>query len=209
MARRRPRITRWTPHLLLAVALGAGALLLYHAPPPSPEQGSLARHTRYHLPSALYMQELPLEDRQRHYWPLVRLLADERDVDPALVMAIIQVESSFSPLALSPRGAMGLMQINPITAQHLGLADPLDPESNLEAGILYLTKLREHFKGDLDLMLAAYNAGPTRVAAVGGIPNIPETKRYVKAVRKKIDYFRARFMTLALNEPEYRTSVGQ
>ncbi|MEW5911261.1 MAG: lytic transglycosylase domain-containing protein [Thermodesulfobacteriota bacterium] len=209
MAGSRFHIARWTPYLAMAVALVTGTLLLYHAPPVSLGEGSLARHTRYQPPPANYLDSLPLEDRQQHYWPLVRRLAAENDVDPALVMAIIQVESSFYQLALSPRGAMGLMQINPITAQHLGLTDPLDAEANLEAGIQYLTQLKGHFKGNLDLVLAAYNAGPTRVAAVGRVPNIPETRRYVKAVREKMDYFRTRFMTLAMNEPQYQGSAGQ
>jgi soluble lytic murein transglycosylase-like protein len=205
----KPFLSRWSPTLLLTAVLGAGALLLYHAPPLGLEESPLARHTRYQVPPADYLDSLPLADRQQHYWPLVRRLAAENDVDPALVMAIIQVESSFTPWALSHRGAKGLMQINPITAQHLGLSDPLDPKSNLKAGIEYLTELKDHFKGDLNLVLAAYNAGPTRVAAAGRVPNIPETKRYVRAVRSKIGYFRDRFMTLALNQSDYQTSVGQ
>jgi len=102
-------------------------------------------------------------------------------IDPALLMAIAKVESSFNPKAVSPKGALGLMQLLPTTAELVGVRDPFDPLENLKGGALYLKRLLEEFK-DLHLALAAYNAGPEKVRAYGGIPPYPETQQYVKAV---------------------------
>jgi len=140
---------------------------------------------------------LPLDKRQRAVWPLVRRVARKHGLEPALVMAVIQTESRFFPLARSQRGAQGLMQINPVTARHLKLASPLDPRANLEAGVGYLARLYQDYEGDLILTLAAYNAGPARVEAAGGLPDIPETQRYVSEVLTQLDYFRARYTSVA------------
>lgn len=102
-------------------------------------------------------------------------------LDPALLKAIAKVESSFNPKAVSPKGALGLMQLMPTTAELVGVNDPFDPFENLRGGALYLKKLLEEF-GDLELALAAYNAGPEKVRAYGGIPPYPETRSYVKDV---------------------------
>lgn len=199
MKRWQPHITRLTLAVLLAGALGAGGMILYQPRPGIAMEGSLTYQVLD--PAAAAQQRLtlvlPLEQRQKQVWPLVRRLARKHFMDPALVMAIIQVESSFFPLAHSPRGAQGLMQINPVTARHLGLTNPLDPEANLEAGIAYLAKLRDYFEGDLEMVLAAYNAGPTRVLAAGGVPEIEETHRFVDTVREQMDLFRSRFMSVA------------
>jgi len=102
-------------------------------------------------------------------------------IDPALLMAIAKVESSFNPKAVSPKGALGLMQLLPTTAELVGIRDPFNPLENLKGGALYLKRLLEEFK-DLPLALAAYNAGPEKVRAYGGIPPYPETQQYVKTV---------------------------
>jgi len=102
-------------------------------------------------------------------------------IDPALLMAIAKVESSFNPKAVSSKGALGLMQLLPTTAKLVGVRDPFNPLENLKGGALYLKKLLEEFK-DLSLALAAYNAGPEKVRAYGGIPPYPETQQYVKTV---------------------------
>lgn len=102
-------------------------------------------------------------------------------LDPALLKAIAKVESSFNPKAISPKGALGLMQLMPETAELVGVENPFDPLENLKGGALYLKKLLEEF-GDLELALAAYNAGPEKVRAYGGIPPYPETQAYVKNV---------------------------
>ena len=140
-----------------------------------------------------------LEIRQRRWWPVVRKLARRYYLDPALVMAVIQVESAFNPRAVSHKGAQGLMQIVPVTATHLGLKNPMDPEANLRAGIRYLAQLNKAFKGDLVMVLAAYNAGPTKVATLGAVPDHQETRAFVVKVLATADNFRNRFQSVAKN----------
>jgi soluble lytic murein transglycosylase-like protein len=135
-----------------------------------------------------------LEQRQKLAWPMVRRLSEREDLDPALVMALVQVESRFNPTIVSHKGAVGLMQINPPTARHLGLQNPTDPEANLRAGIKYLGSLSRRFDNDIRLILAAYNAGPNRVQAAGGIiPPIKETQEFVEKVLGQREIFRNRF----------------
>lgn len=136
---------------------------------------------------------LPLRQRQQAVWPLARRAARKHGLEPALVMAVIQTESRFLPQARSPRGAQGLMQITPATARHLKLARPLDPQANLDAGVGYLASLYRDYQGDLRLALAAYNAGPAKVAEAGGMPDIPETRQYVDEVLENLDLFRAQY----------------
>lgn len=107
--------------------------------------------------------------------------ADRYGLDPLLVASVIEAESSFDPAAVSPQGAMGLMQVVP--AAHAVSADGLqDPKINIEHGTRYLHALLERFDGDLELALAAYNAGPTNVRRYGGVPPFRETQRYVEKV---------------------------
>jgi soluble lytic murein transglycosylase-like protein len=135
-----------------------------------------------------------LHERQELAWPLVRRFSEQENLDPALIMALVQVESRFDPTVISKRGAAGLMQINRVTARHLGLDDPLNPEANLAAGIRYLSKLSKMFDNNTRLMLAAYNAGPGRVQAAGGeVPAIKETQEFVDKVLNHSSYFRGRF----------------
>jgi hypothetical protein len=151
------------------------------------------------LPS--FSRETPMPDleiRQRRWWPMVRRLAGMHNLDPALVMAVIQVESSFNPRAVSHKGAQGLMQIVPETATYLGLKNPMDPKANIRAGIRYLAELKKAFKGDLVLVLAAYNAGPTKVASLGAVPDHQETRQFVVRVLTLADSFRNRFQSIAL-----------
>ena len=105
-------------------------------------------------------------------------------VDGLLVAAVVEAESSFLPKAVSPRGAMGLMQVMPATAEldEDDSKELFDPHVNLDAGCRYLGSLIEHYDGDLELALAAYNAGPATVARYGGIPPYEETRNYVDRV---------------------------
>ena len=109
-------------------------------------------------------------------------LAAEYGVDEALVRAVIRMESGGRTAAVSPKGAMGLMQLMPGTARMLGVEDPFDPVQNLEGGIKYLSQLSDKYQGDLVKTLAAYNAGPGRVDSYGGVPPFAETRNYVKNV---------------------------
>ena len=113
---------------------------------------------------------------------LVEQSASRFQVDPDLVKAVIRVESGFDAKAVSSKGAMGLMQLIPATAQRFGVANPFDPKQNIEGGVNYLKHLLDLFGGDLNLSLAAYNAGEHTVQRYGGIPAIPETQNYVRRV---------------------------
>ena len=107
-------------------------------------------------------------------------------VSPKLVSAVIAQESGGKPCVVSHKGAIGLMQIMPELASEMKVADPFDPEQNLEAGVRYLSQLMDRYRGDLRLVLAAYNAGPARVDNSGGVPDIEETKAYVTSVLQRI-----------------------
>jgi len=101
---------------------------------------------------------------------------------PALVKAVVAVESSFEPAAVSHAGAQGLMQLIGSTARAMHVRDPFDPRDNVFGGVRYLRVLANEFEGNVRLTVAAYNAGPHRVARAGGVPEIEETKRYVRRV---------------------------
>jgi soluble lytic murein transglycosylase-like protein len=104
-------------------------------------------------------------------------------LDPRLVVAVANRESAWNPKAISNAGACGIMQIMPATARFLGIADIFEPRANIFAGTRYLRALLDTFHGDLDLALAAYNAGPGAVQKFNGIPPYRETQQYVKIVR--------------------------
>jgi len=108
----------------------------------------------------------------------------ETGLEPALLAAVVEVESGFDPFAVSPKGAAGLMQLMPGTARELSLDDPFDAAANIAAGARWLRRLIDRYQGDLDLALAAYNAGEGAVERFGGIPPFPETRRYVRLVRE-------------------------
>jgi soluble lytic murein transglycosylase-like protein len=107
--------------------------------------------------------------------------ASRHGLDPKLLHALVTVESAYRTNALSPAGAGGLTQLMPATAKDLGVEDRFDPSANLAGGAEYLARQLLRF-GDLRLALAAYNAGPDRVARLGRIPNYPETQAYVTSV---------------------------
>jgi Soluble lytic murein transglycosylase and related regulatory proteins (some contain LysM/invasin domains) len=108
-------------------------------------------------------------------------IARTYNLDPKLLHAIAKVESNYNPRAVSPKGALGVMQLIPSTARLVGVSDPFDPRENIHGGARYLRYLLDKF-GDLTLALAAYNAGPKAVEAYGGIPPYEETQRYVRSV---------------------------
>jgi soluble lytic murein transglycosylase-like protein len=114
---------------------------------------------------------------------LVETISLNHGVDPALVRAVIKTESNFNRWAVSNKGARGLMQLIPETGSRYGVRDFFDPQQNVEGGVQYLKFLLEKFNGNLDLSLAAYNAGENLVERLGHIPPIPETTNYVRRVR--------------------------
>jgi len=104
------------------------------------------------------------------------------DLDPALIKAIIKAESNGERLAVSPKGAQGMMQLMPFTQKRLNVTDPFDPIENIEGGVRYIKELLGMFGGNLENAVAAYNAGPAAVKKYGGIPPYDETRLYVKRV---------------------------
>lgn len=108
--------------------------------------------------------------------------AREHNIDPELVKAVIKAESNWNPVAVSRKGARGLMQLMPSTAADLGVSNSFNPEENIDGGIRYLKYLLERFNGNLMLALAAYNAGPNLVDRIKSVPAIPETVSYVRRI---------------------------
>jgi len=116
------------------------------------------------------------------YQSIIHAKAETYDIDPSLIKAVIETESNWNSMAISRKGAMGLMQLMPSTASDMDVSNPFNPEENIEGGTRYLRYLIERFKGDLTLALAAYNAGPKAVEKYGYIPPYTETRQYVNKV---------------------------
>jgi soluble lytic murein transglycosylase len=127
---------------------------------------------------------------QAAYDPHIKLTCKLYGLDCNLVKAVIRAESGFNPLAVSPKGAMGLMQLMPGTSRDLGVVDPFDPRQNIDGGARYLRMMLDRFNNDTALALAAYNAGPEAVVQHGGIPPFDETQIYVKRVMDFYDRYR-------------------
>lgn len=135
----------------------------------------------------------PVEVQTRRYDVIVDRASRANGVDGALVHALILAESSYDPNAVSPAGASGLMQLMPATAKRYGVANLLDPEQNIRGGVRHLKDLLVQFDGDVELVIAAYNAGPNAVIRAGmRIPPYPETAKYVPKVIGHYRRFRSR-----------------
>lgn len=115
---------------------------------------------------------------------LVKEAAERHRMDPALIRAVIETESHWNAGAVSRKGAVGLMQLVPSTAQRFGVKDMFSPKQNVDAGVRYLKALLERYNGNLDLALAAYNAGEGAVDRARGIPAFRETRNYVQRVQE-------------------------
>jgi soluble lytic murein transglycosylase-like protein len=114
---------------------------------------------------------------------LAESISAAHGVDPKLVIAVMKVESNFDRWARSSKGALGLMQLIPATGKRFGVKDFFDPQQNIEGGVRYLRFLLEKFDGNVDLSVAAYNAGENLVARIGRVPAIAETRNYVRKIR--------------------------
>jgi soluble lytic murein transglycosylase-like protein len=120
------------------------------------------------------------------YADVLAQAADRYRLDPALLTAVAQVESSFDPTAVSPKGAQGLLQLMPATAARFGADDAFDVRQNVEAGARYLSWLLERYDGETELALAGYNAGEAAVDRYDGVPPYPETQAYVSRVLDRV-----------------------
>ncbi|MGC4051656.1 MAG: lytic transglycosylase domain-containing protein [Paludibaculum sp.] len=126
----------------------------------------------------------PMEESQ--LGPIVAKAAEQHSIMPALLRAVISQESGAKPCAVSAAGAQGLMQLMPDTAAGFNVGNPFDPQENVSAGSKFLRLLLDKYNGDVPMALGAYNAGPGRVDAAGGIPPIRETQNYVNSIMRKI-----------------------
>ncbi len=136
---------------------------------------------------------------ERLLHPIVVKTASRHRVDPALVKAIIMAESGYNARAISKRGAKGLMQLMPATARALGVEDAFNPKQNISGGVRYFKKLFTQFDGDVEMALAAYNAGSRNVRHYQGIPPFKATHYYIKKVFK---YYKIYKEQMAYNENE-------
>jgi hypothetical protein len=128
---------------------------------------------------------------EQTFHSIINKASKQHDIDPALVKAVIMAESSYNPRAVSPKGAVGLMQLMPNTAESLGVANSFNPEQNIQGGTKYLKKLIDQFDGDIILALAAYNAGPAHVKKHNGVPPFKDTLYYVHKVYHYYDFYKS------------------
>ena len=142
------------------------------------KEGSQAANTEYSFLS------IDGKNAERLLHPIVIQAASRHQVDPALVKAIIMAESGYNPRAISKKGAKGLMQLMPGTAQALGVEDSFNPKQNISGVVRYFKQLVKKFNGDVELALAAYNAGSKKVRHYQGVPPFKATRHYIKKVFK-------------------------
>jgi hypothetical protein len=122
---------------------------------------------------------------------IIDVIGRKYNVDQYLIKSVIKAESNFNPDAVSPKNAQGMMQLIPSTAENYGVNDPFNAHQNIEGGVRFLRDLIEFFKGDLELVLAAYNAGPGTVMKYNyEVPPYPETQQYVKRVKRFYNEYR-------------------
>ena len=137
--------------------------------------------------------QLPTADLIRRYTPIIEKASQKHGVDAALVHAVITAESGYNPSAISRAGARGLMQLMPDTARRFGVQNIMDPAENIHGGVKYLRELLTMFNGNLELAVAAYNAGENAVIRSGNrIPQYPETVNYVPKVLDFYSKFKTR-----------------
>jgi soluble lytic murein transglycosylase-like protein len=196
----RPVIAKSIWPVLIAVVIGAapfsvaaqvykwtdenGIVTFSNIAPPADQDFQVLRFPCYAADPkcrSVSWEKVPLNTRA--YRAEIRSAAQYNAIEESLIRAIIHAESAYQPDAQSPKGAQGLMQLMPETQAELDVADPFDPEANINGGTRYLSQLLEEFDGDFELAAAAYNAGPNAVYRYGGVPPFDETQEYVRRVK--------------------------
>ena len=148
--------------------------------------------------TVLHQKEAPPVTSKKEdirFGSIIQQAADRHQVEPALVRAIIMAESSYNPRAISKKGAKGLMQLMPKTAESLGVIDSFNPEDNIHGGVAYFRKLMNQFDGNVEFALAAYNAGSRNVRKYQGIPPFNATRYYVKKVLQYYQTYKDQMIT--------------
>jgi soluble lytic murein transglycosylase-like protein len=136
-------------------------------------------------PEAVAPTQTQTKPKSQSYDPLIEKYAAEHQLDPSLIRSIIAQESGFNAKAVSPKGARGLMQLMPATAARLGVKNSFDPEQNIQGGVKHFRFLMDNFNNNLELSLAAYNAGENLVQRLGKVPAIRETQDYVQSITQR------------------------
>ena len=151
---------------------------------PRPDQGQQTTYEVHGGGSTRATTPQVARDKSAPYDASINTHAERIGVAADLVRAVIQVESAFNPAAVSNKGAMGLMQLMPATAQELGVKNPFDPDQNIRGGVTYLKQLLNRYDNKVELALAAYNAGIGNVEKYGDVPPFKETRNYVNKITK-------------------------
>jgi soluble lytic murein transglycosylase-like protein len=183
-----------TAHAHIYQVLDPNGVIYYTNAPSAAAARIVVRELPRPLPvSALAPSRIADDGSPKSFDALIREVSRAYDVEYALVKAVIKAESGFNHRAVSPKGARGLMQLMPATAAQHGVQDVFRPRDNIEGGVRHLKWLLDRYGGNVPFAVAAYNAGHARVEAVGGIPNIPETREYLaRVLRFRENYRRER-----------------
>ena len=166
----------------VSVRQGSGAAnfeVISRAPDPTADESGVPV-----VPDAAFT-DVPPAPVPPQYAAALAQAAASANVSPSLLAALVWQESRWNASAISPKGAIGLAQLMPATARNLGV-NPADPVANLNGGARYLRQLLNQFGGDVEMALAAYNAGPGRVRSSGGVPAITETRNYVASIVRRV-----------------------
>ena len=176
---------------MFTMILGVSLVSIHNGP----KDAQKINNTRDILQNEDFRSSYDIPSKFKHkkehlFHPIILREASRHEVDPALVKAIIMAESGYNPNAISKKGAKGLMQLMPSTAQALGVEDAFNPEQNISGGVRYFKQLVNRFDGDVKLALAAYNAGSKKVIHYQGIPPYKATHYYIEKVFKYYELYK-------------------
>jgi soluble lytic murein transglycosylase-like protein len=167
---------------------GSGATRFTSKKPPAGVQAKVFRAKEPNF--SLYRRGVQQKLFPQRYSSFIRGSSRKHSVDEGLIRAVIHAESAFNPQAVSPKGALGLMQLMPFNLKPLGVQNAFEPKENIEGGVRLLASLKKRYNNNLSLVLAAYNAGENAVSKYGGVPPYKETRNYVKKVLKLRNKYR-------------------